>query len=132
MICGLIKKVVSQLFCFYSYAELLPCVERCDVREGEQKWYANVRLRGGSLQKDREGKAMEEKFLNSVLVFSGLIVMGIYHVWLLFTILYNPRRTVIGFNAECRQAWVFSMMGVSLSLSLSLSLVIVCVPIYNL
>ena len=80
--------------------------------------------------KDREGKAMEEKFLNFVLVFSGLSVMGIYHVWLLFTILYNPRRTVIGFNAECRQAWVFSMMGVSLSLSLSL--VIVCVPIYNL
>ena len=120
MICGLIKKVVSQLFCFYSYAELLPCVERCDVREGEQKWYANVRLRGGgSLQKYREGKAMEEKFLNFVLVFSGLSVMGIYHVWLFFTILYNPRRTVIGFNAECRQAWVFSMMGVSLSLSLS-------------
>ena len=78
--------------------------------------------------KDREGKAMEEKFLNLVLVFSGLFVMGIYHVWLLFTILCNPRRTVIGFNAECRQAWVFSMM----SVSLSLSLVIVCVPIYNL
>ncbi|XP_030938817.1 uncharacterized protein LOC126701679 [Quercus robur] len=53
---------------------------------------------------------MEEKFLNLVLVFSGLFVMGIYHVWLLFTILCNPRRTVIGFNAECRQAWVFSMM----------------------
>ncbi|KAK7855318.1 hypothetical protein CFP56_028332 [Quercus suber] len=53
---------------------------------------------------------MEETFLNFLLVFSGLFVMGIYHVWLLFTILCNPRRTVIGFNAECRQAWVFSMM----------------------
>ncbi|XP_048329488.1 uncharacterized protein LOC107418755 isoform X1 [Ziziphus jujuba] len=53
---------------------------------------------------------MEEDRLDSVLVPLGLFVFGIYHVWLLVTILHNPRRTVIGLNAESRHQWVFSMM----------------------
>ncbi|XP_040997256.1 uncharacterized protein LOC121243231 [Juglans microcarpa x Juglans regia] len=53
---------------------------------------------------------MEERSLDYVLVPSGLLLMGVYHVWLFVTILYNPRRTVIGINAECRQAWIFSIM----------------------
>ncbi|KAG2667530.1 hypothetical protein I3760_15G120100 [Carya illinoinensis] len=53
---------------------------------------------------------MQERFLDYVLVPSGLLLMGVYHVWLFITILFNPRRTVIGLNAECRQAWVFSIM----------------------
>lgn len=45
-----------------------------------------------------------------VLVPLGLLLFGIYHAWLFFTIRWNPRRTVIGLNAESRQQWVFSMM----------------------
>lgn len=52
---------------------------------------------------------MEELFLDYVLVPLGLLLMGVYHVWLFITILYNPRRTVIGFNAECRQAWIMNV-----------------------
>ena len=69
---------------------------------------------------------MEEEQLDYVLVPLGLLVFGLYNVWLLFTVLRFPRRTVIGINAETRHQWVFSMMSVkslfSLSLSLSLSL----------
>ncbi|EXC25190.1 hypothetical protein L484_013279 [Morus notabilis] len=53
---------------------------------------------------------MEEAFLDLVLVPLGLLLFGIYHAWLFFTIRRNPRRTVIGLNAESRQQWVFSMM----------------------
>lgn len=60
---------------------------------------------------------MEEKELDYVLVPLGVGVMAIYHLWLIFTILRNPRRTVIGLNAESRRQWVYSMMSVS-SLSL--------------
>lgn len=68
---------------------------------------------------------MEEKVdsLDYLLVPAGLLVLGIYHVWLFITVLRNPIRTVIGLNAHTRQQWVFSMMTVSpLFLPLSLSL----------
>lgn len=58
---------------------------------------------------------MEEDRLDLVLVPLGLLVFGIYHVWLLFTLNQSPRRTVIGLNAESRRQWVFSMMAVSSS-----------------
>lgn len=58
---------------------------------------------------------MEEDRLDLVLVPLGLLVFGIYHAWLLFTLLQSPRRTVIGLNAESRRQWVFSMMAVSSS-----------------
>ncbi|KAJ4838967.1 hypothetical protein Tsubulata_017369 [Turnera subulata] len=53
---------------------------------------------------------MEEEALDYVLVPVGLGVMGVYHCWLLYTILRYPRRTVIGINAESRHQWVHAMM----------------------
>ena len=63
-----------------------------------------------------------EEQLDAVLVPLGLGFMGIYHVWLVVTVRLDPRRTVIGLNAESRRQWVCSLMAVrTLSLSLSLS-----------
>ncbi|XP_028805447.1 uncharacterized protein LOC114760350 [Neltuma alba] len=53
---------------------------------------------------------MDEQQLDVVLVPLGLVVLGTYHVWLLFTILRDPYRTVIGLNALSRHQWVTSMM----------------------
>ncbi|KAA8541302.1 hypothetical protein F0562_025265 [Nyssa sinensis] len=53
---------------------------------------------------------MEEQKLDYVLVPLGMMVFGLYHLWLLFTILRSPRRTVVGINAESRHQWVYSMM----------------------
>jgi len=53
---------------------------------------------------------MKELALDYVLVPLGVVLFGLYHVWLLFTIARNPRRTVIGLNAESRHQWVLSMM----------------------
>ncbi|KAL3529231.1 hypothetical protein ACH5RR_008553 [Cinchona calisaya] len=53
---------------------------------------------------------MKEKQLDYVLVPLGLFIFLLYHVWLLFTIIYYPSRTVVGLNAESRRNWVFSMM----------------------
>lgn len=55
---------------------------------------------------------MEEKKLDYVLIPTGLLVMGVYHIWLLYTILRFPRRSVIGLNAESRHQWVHSIMTV--------------------
>ncbi|XP_028095197.1 uncharacterized protein LOC114295200 isoform X1 [Camellia sinensis] len=48
--------------------------------------------------------------LEHVLIGLGMGVLGLYHGWLVFTIRHNPKRTVIGLNAESRHQWVFSMM----------------------
>ncbi|KAE8721693.1 Poly(A) polymerase 1 isoform 1 [Hibiscus syriacus] len=53
---------------------------------------------------------MEEDKLDLFLVPLGLILLALYHVWLLRTVLKHPTRTVIGINAESRHKWVFSMM----------------------
>ncbi|KAI4350968.1 hypothetical protein L6164_005370 [Bauhinia variegata] len=53
---------------------------------------------------------MEERYLDYVLVPLGLLVLVIYHIWLLYHILRNPSRTVIGLNAQSRHQWVLSMM----------------------
>lgn len=53
---------------------------------------------------------MEEKQLDYVLVPLGMTVLLCYHGWLLFTIIRNPRRTVIGINSESRRRWVFCLM----------------------
>ena len=63
---------------------------------------------------------MEVGDLDYVLVPIGLMVLGVYNVWLLYTIIHHPSRTVIGLNAQSRYQWVLSMMTVS-TLSLSLS-----------
>ncbi|KAH1131279.1 hypothetical protein J1N35_002657 [Gossypium stocksii] len=53
---------------------------------------------------------MEKEKLDFILVPTGLLLLALYHVWLLFTILKHPTRTVIGLNAESRHQWVLSMM----------------------
>nr|GEU56981.1 ribonuclease H-like domain-containing protein [Tanacetum cinerariifolium] len=54
--------------------------------------------------------SMEEKDIDYVLVPLGLGIMIIYHIWLVYTVLKHPTRTVIGLNAQSRYQWVFSMM----------------------
>ncbi|KAK9105844.1 hypothetical protein Scep_022688 [Stephania cephalantha] len=53
---------------------------------------------------------MEEEQLDLVLVPLGVLLMGAYHVWLVFKIKRSAKRTVIGINALSREQWVISMM----------------------
>ncbi|KAH1079785.1 hypothetical protein AAZX31_05G227500 [Glycine max] len=53
---------------------------------------------------------MQEQELDYVVVPLGLLVLGIYHVWLLYTIIRYPSCTVIGLNAHSRYQWVLSIM----------------------
>ncbi|XP_027917342.1 uncharacterized protein LOC114176488 [Vigna unguiculata] len=53
---------------------------------------------------------MEVDELDYVLVPLGVLVLGIYHVWLLCTIIRYPSHTVIGLNAQSRHQWVLSIM----------------------
>ncbi|KAL8056708.1 hypothetical protein ABFX02_04G136600 [Erythranthe guttata] len=65
------------------------------------------------MQMDQNSKIIIEREgmqLEMVLVPLGMGVLLSYHFWLLFTILNNPRRTVIGLNAESRHKWVFCLM----------------------
>ncbi|CAL9116842.1 unnamed protein product [Musa hybrid cultivar] len=57
-----------------------------------------------------DDKEMEEKSLDMVMVPLGLLLLATYHPWLLFTIARDPKRTVIGLNAQARERWVRSMM----------------------
>lgn len=65
---------------------------------------------------------MEVEDLDYVLVPVGMLVLLIYHVWLLYTIIRHPSRTVIGLNAQSRYQWILFMMTVSITTTLSLSL----------
>ncbi|KAK9714072.1 hypothetical protein RND81_06G069900 [Saponaria officinalis] len=51
-----------------------------------------------------------ERYLDYILVPSGLFVMIAYHAWLLFNITRRPSRTVIGLNTMCRHRWVYNIM----------------------
>ncbi|TVT98895.1 hypothetical protein EJB05_55784 [Eragrostis curvula] len=51
-----------------------------------------------------------EETLDLVLVPPALAALAGYHVWLLYTILRHPTRTVIGVNAIARKRWVAAMM----------------------
>eukprot|EP00262_Sarcandra_glabra_P009622 TRINITY_DN24084_c0_g1_i1.p1 TRINITY_DN24084_c0_g1~~TRINITY_DN24084_c0_g1_i1.p1 ORF type:complete len:238 (-),score=3.96 TRINITY_DN24084_c0_g1_i1:111-824(-) len=53
---------------------------------------------------------MDERYLDVVLVPLGLVLMAVYHGWLLFTIRRYPYFTVIGLNAFSRQEWVKIMI----------------------
>ncbi|XP_014503493.1 uncharacterized protein LOC106763837 [Vigna radiata var. radiata] len=53
---------------------------------------------------------MEKEQLDFVLVPLGLLVFLMYHIWLVYSIVHNPLRTVIGLNAESRHQWVLAMM----------------------
>ncbi|XP_047315899.1 uncharacterized protein LOC124919645 [Impatiens glandulifera] len=59
-------------------------------------------------RKREEGRFMED--LDYLLVPLGLALFIVYNAWLLVTIIRNPKRTVIGLNAESRREWAFSMM----------------------
>lgn len=63
---------------------------------------------------------MQIQELDFILVPLGVLILGIYHVWLLYTIIRYPSRTVIGLNAQSRYQWVLSLMNVS-NLSLFLN-----------
>nr|AFK48475.1 unknown [Lotus japonicus] len=53
---------------------------------------------------------MQIQELDFILVPLGVLIPGIYHVWLLYTIIRYPSRTVIGLNAQSRYQWVLSLM----------------------
>ncbi|KAJ7965207.1 DUF599 domain-containing protein [Quillaja saponaria] len=53
---------------------------------------------------------MEKKSIDYILVPSGLFVMVTYHMWLLYRIVKQPTKTVIGLNAINRRFWVQAMM----------------------
>ncbi|WOK92523.1 hypothetical protein Cni_G01214 [Canna indica] len=57
---------------------------------------------------------MEEKYLDLVMVPLGLLLQVIYNLWLLTTIIRDPKRTVIGLNAQVRERWVKAMMADSM------------------
>ncbi|KAJ7965197.1 DUF599 domain-containing protein [Quillaja saponaria] len=53
---------------------------------------------------------MEKKFIDYMLVPLGVFVMMAYHLWLLYRIVKQPTKTVIGLNAINRRFWVQAMM----------------------
>ncbi|KAE8661986.1 F-box protein SKIP31 [Hibiscus syriacus] len=53
---------------------------------------------------------MEKRYLDCILVPTGILFMVAYHLWLLYRILNHPTRTVIGVNAINRRFWVQAMM----------------------
>ena len=55
----------------------------------------------------------EAEYLDYVLVPTGLVVLGLYHLWLFYTIIRHPTTTVVGVNSLSRQQWVLHMMAVS-------------------
>lgn len=65
-------------------------------------------------------RLMDENEVAIVVVPLGIGVLLAYHLWLILTIKRNPRRTVIGLNAESRRIWVSCMMAVSISFLLNL------------
>ncbi|KAK8278771.1 hypothetical protein V6Z12_D09G066100 [Gossypium hirsutum] len=61
-------------------------------------------------EEGRKRRIMEQDKLDYVLVPLGLLLLSLYHLWLLCTIIKHPTRTVIGLNAQSRHQWVVSMM----------------------
>ncbi|KAJ1284842.1 hypothetical protein BS78_03G236000 [Paspalum vaginatum] len=53
---------------------------------------------------------VREEQLDLVLVPLALAALAGYHLWLLYAILRQPTRTVIGLNAIARKRWVAAMM----------------------
>ncbi|URD97883.1 hypothetical protein MUK42_31276 [Musa troglodytarum] len=53
---------------------------------------------------------MEEKYLDMVMVPLGLLLQATYHIWLFFTIVRHPNRTVIGVNAQVKHRWLRAIM----------------------
>ncbi|KAH6804652.1 transmembrane protein [Perilla frutescens var. frutescens] len=74
---------------------------------GEEEEVGNLRELYKLFKKIR---LMEQKQVALVVVPLGIGVLMLYHIWLILTIKRNPRRTVIGLNAESRRIWVSCMM----------------------
>ncbi|KAG8381621.1 hypothetical protein BUALT_Bualt06G0140600 [Buddleja alternifolia] len=53
---------------------------------------------------------MEKQILDCALVPVGLLLMVVYHIWLLRQIIRRPATTVVGINAINRRFWVRAMM----------------------
>ncbi|KAL9275473.1 hypothetical protein AKJ16_DCAP21640 [Drosera capensis] len=53
---------------------------------------------------------MKEQVLDYSLVPAGLVIMVIYHLFLLHRIVKHPTSTVVGINAINRRIWVLAMM----------------------
>ncbi|XP_015932162.1 uncharacterized protein LOC107458472 isoform X2 [Arachis duranensis] len=53
---------------------------------------------------------MEKGVIDLILVPSGLLVMVIYHFWLLRRVLKHPTKTTIAVNEISRRLWVETMM----------------------
>lgn len=53
---------------------------------------------------------MGKQMVDYMLVPTGLVIMVAYHIWLLYQIVKNPTRTIIGINAINRRFWVRAMM----------------------
>ncbi|KAJ4803761.1 hypothetical protein LUZ62_016327 [Rhynchospora pubera] len=53
---------------------------------------------------------MKANDLDYVLVPLGLALIAAYHLWLLYRIIYQPAKTVIGINAINRRIWVETIM----------------------
>ncbi|GLJ40241.1 hypothetical protein SUGI_0826170 [Cryptomeria japonica] len=53
---------------------------------------------------------MPEKYLDATLVPAGVILMGLYHVYLVYKIAHHPKTTVIGLNNINRRLWVHAIM----------------------
>ncbi|CAL9074072.1 unnamed protein product [Musa acuminata var. zebrina] len=64
----------------------------------------------GSVRRRRRCREMEEKYLDMVMVPLGLLLQATYHIWLFFTIVRHPNRTVIGVNAQVKHRWLRAMM----------------------
>ncbi|TYI91713.1 hypothetical protein E1A91_D02G013300v1 [Gossypium mustelinum] len=54
--------------------------------------------------------AMEIRYLDCILVPIGLLIMTVYHLWLLHRVIKYPIKTIIGINAISRRFWVHCMM----------------------
>ncbi|MED6168600.1 hypothetical protein PIB30_013095 [Stylosanthes scabra] len=53
---------------------------------------------------------MEKVIIDLILVIVGLLVMAMYHFWLLHRVLRHPTKTIIGVNAINQRLWVETMM----------------------
>ncbi|CAL9084927.1 unnamed protein product, partial [Musa textilis] len=66
--------------------------------------------KGSRRRRRRRCREMEEKYLDMVMVPLGLLLQATYHIWLFFTIVRHPNRTVIGVNAQVKHQWLRAIM----------------------
>ncbi|TVT98894.1 hypothetical protein EJB05_55783 [Eragrostis curvula] len=74
----------------------------------EKRAFQEARRRGSGWA---SAMVREEK-LDLVLVPLGVMALAVYHLWLLYTILRHPTRTVIGVNGMARKRWNTEKNGV--------------------